>query len=370
MRVSVLATVAGVVLASVGARAQDAAGLADQAERDARAGRYVQAVKAYKRAWELSKDPAYLFNVSIVSLEGLKDPLDAWEWAQQYSEAVKTDKGRQEAEQLVKSIEQALAPGYGRVTLDVKPANAELYLDSRLAERRIPRRVAWVEPGEHVVLASAPGCEPGEARFAVKAGGRASVTLALAAQKGTLRVESRTPGATVAIDGDKPAPAPVEKRLDPGSHAIRASAPGHVAAERKETLAPGATLVVQVDLAPEAGPAVGIAAPPPPAAGMSGQRVAGAVLMGVGAAALVAGGGLYGGAYKVYSDANGLIDPEYTDKVNLGKRLALGSYISMGVGGAALLTGIIVYVTGPADAGVSIAPAGPEGPGATVSFAW
>jgi hypothetical protein len=196
------------------------------------------------------------------------------------------------------------------------------------------------------------------------------VTLALAAQKGTLRVESRTPGARVAIDGGQPAPAPIEKRLEPGSHEIRASAPGHVAAERKETLAAGATLVVHVDLTPEASAVAGIAAPPPPEPGLSGQKTAGAVLMGVGVAGLLAGGGLYGGAYKAYSDANGLIDPAYTDKVNLGKRLALGSYICAGAGGAALLAGIIVYVTGPADAGVSIAPAGPEGPGATVSFAW
>ena len=236
------------------ARAQtgkDAAKLASEAEKDAMAGRLDVAIKGYRKAWEAGHDPAYLFNISVIYMEGVKDPLQAWEFAQQYVAAAKSDRAKQEGAQLIEKAEEAMAPSYGKVTVRVSPAAASVYLDRKLAENRLQRPVAWVEPGEHVVMAESAGREPDEARFTVKAGGRAEVTLDLKAQQATLRVESRTPGAVVFLDGMKAGPAPIEKRVDAGVHVVRTEARGFTPLERKESLGTGATLVVQADLLPD-----------------------------------------------------------------------------------------------------------------------
>ena len=369
------------------ARAQagkDATKLATQAEKDAMAGRLDVAIKGYRKAWEAGHDPAYLFNISVIYLEGVKDPLQAWEYAQQYVAAAKSDAAKREGAQLIAKAEEALAPAFGKVTVHVTPATASVYLDQKLAENRLQRSIAWVEPGEHVVLAEATGREPDEARFSVKAGGRVEVALDLKAQQATLRVETRTPGAVVFLDGVKAGPAPIEKRVEAGVHVVRTEANGFTTLERRETLGAGSTLVVQADLLPVVAamaPAGPLAGPPAArSAGMSGQRIGAWVCMGTGIAAAIVGTGLYGGAYAAYKGAGDLDPKDYAtpgkyqnafdERTSRGKTLAYSSYAMWGLGAAALGTGLILYFTDPSGPATAVVPAGPGGPGMTASISW
>jgi hypothetical protein len=89
-------------------------------------------------------------------------------------------------------------------------------------------------------------------------------------------------------------------------------------------------------------------------------------LLGVTGGAAVAAGGVFGGLalYKA-KKLESKYDPSMEDQQ---KKYALGSYVCLGVGGAAIVTAIIVGATGGSSNSVALAPAvGPGVAGATLS---
>jgi hypothetical protein len=163
--------------------------------------------------------------------------------------------------------------------------------------------------------------------------------------------------------------------VDPGGHTITSQAPGGPEHEVKITLAKGEkkTVVVELKAPPAAPPAV--TAPPPEApAGPSRQRVAAYVLVGIGAAGLVAGG-VMGGltlAKKSTIDQHcgasvGSSDPTACDATGLsavssGRTLGWASTAALIGGGALAGTAIVLFAAEPrrpkAVGVVSIGPTG------------
>jgi tetratricopeptide (TPR) repeat protein len=112
---------------------------------------------------------------------------------------------------------------------------------------------------------------------------------------------------------------------------------------------------------PAQGPPGAIAQVPPPAesGGSGGRKVAAWVLGGVGVAALAAGGVFTGLALKDFSD----IEKKYDrGKESQGKTYATLQWVGYGVGGAAVVTAVILLATGR-DAPKSVALAPTVGPG-------
>ncbi|MBI3203255.1 MAG: hypothetical protein HYZ29_17075 [Myxococcales bacterium] len=167
--------------------------------------------------------------------------------------------------------------------------------------------------------------------------------------------------------------------VDPGEHEIEASAPGYKTWTSKVTVGKqkdsASVQIPDLEKGAEAAPAV---APPPPAtggepppskgaagasatadagSGGSSTKTFGYVLTGVGAVALIAGGYFGYAASKQASDAKNddtlcpdkQCTPAGRDEIDAAEGKALISTIGVGVGVAALGTGIVLLVTAPSN---------------------
>ncbi|MFT3765678.1 MAG: hypothetical protein QM820_09200 [Minicystis sp.] len=143
--------------------------------------------------------------------------------------------------------------------------------------------------------------------------------------------------------------------IDPGDHVVIAEAPGGPPTELRIAIRSGEkkTVVVEVKPAPPAPPP----RPAAPATGTSGQRIAAWVTGGIGLAALAVGGAMGGltlakkatidaqcGVGGVKTDCR---SQEGADAGNSAQKTALASTIGFGVGGAALVTALILRLTEP-----------------------
>lgn len=337
--------------------AQSAEQLAAQAEKDARARKLDQAIEGYRKAYDLSADPTYLFNIGLLSLVN-KDALQAWQYAVRYQDAARGESDRQDAQNLIEKAEVELEKTHGKLGVRVVPDKAQLWVDQKNRDGRMLRPVQWVIPGLHVVYAEAPGFEAGEAQVSVNPGVKSEVSLVLRARHASLRVESRTRGAVVFVDGIRIGGAPTESSVGAGGHQVRAEAPGFKPFEQRVTLGAGETLVVHADLSPvaqDSGTVRGnMVAPPPSRSGHGSKWIAGWACVGVGAAAAIAGAVTYGLAYKDYKDAGNLNPLTYPNedafngafdgKVSSGEKKAFASYGLWGGGAALVATGIVLIV--------------------------
>jgi hypothetical protein len=172
----------------------------------------------------------------------------------------------------------------------------------------------------------------------------------------TVLLRARPAGLRVTRDGVELAPATLGEALpvDPGSHEVRAAAPGHRAEKRVVTVAEGKAVTVEIALVAEAAP------PPPAPAEASARRTAGFVVGGAGVAGLIAGGvlgGLVLGKKSVIGEhcgaAIGSNDPRGCDATglaaaNAAKPLGIGATVGFALGAAALGTGLTLVLISPA----------------------
>ncbi len=368
--VAVVAATAAVLPTPVAAQTPDAEvqAIVDQATRDARNRRYPQAVDGFKKAYEKTKDPAYLYNVAALLLLRMRDAAGAWDYAMRYRDEARTDEDRREADDLIAQAEAELQKTHGKLAVSVLPTTAELWLDEATPEHRLSRTTTWVQPGARTVIARAPGYAEARAPVIVKVGVLNEVSIRLVAEKATLRVLSRTPRCRVRVDDQDLGEAPVEASLARGSHVVRAEAEGFNPFEQRVVLGAGESLVVHADLMPLAREVVTTptpARPPPPPVRetptpSSPRKTWAWVAIGGGAALLVTGSILYGVAYKEMKDAGNLADKAaYDSKVSGARKKGYAAYGLWGVGAAAVAAGLVLYFTAPqAPAAVVPTPTG------------
>jgi hypothetical protein len=190
--------------------------------------------------------------------------------------------------------------------------------------------------------------------------------------KYTVKVAAPPAGLALTVAGQPVDPSiDVPIPIDPGSYPVEATAPGRTAWKGQLTAAEGKTVEVAV-------PALAVAstgAPPPKkkvvAAGKPGRgrRIFGLALAGVGVGGLVAGGAFGAIARSHNEDAKSICggdidhcDPARTneaqDEVDKARSAATISTVGFIAGGAAVATGLILFVTAPKGErrAVSIAP--------------
>jgi hypothetical protein len=358
----------------------DAKALADKAEKDALAHRYDAAVDGYRQVYEITREPAYLYNIALIYLARMNDPLRAWQYGVKYEAAAKTDSDRADAAALIQKAEEALGKTHGKLAIAATPPTADLWVDRKAADTKVAGSTTWVRAGEHTVFAAAPGYEDGEAKAAVRAGSRTEVTLALRAATGVIRVECGSVACTVFVDGALIGPAPVEQKVAAGPHKVRAVAEGHVPFEDVKTADAGGSIVIQAELVPIAGKARKVE--PLPAGGPKGGSLrTWAYVSWGGAAALAIGGTVcYFLARKDFNKAGGL-DPddfgnysrfsnEFDSLVSSGRSKGYAAYGLWGVAGAAAIAGTVLFFLPDSKGAPAFVPAGPGGPGATAAFRW
>jgi hypothetical protein len=350
--------------------------LAAQAVKDTQAGRYAEAIQGFQNAYGLNPNPSYLFNLASICVDGLKDPARAHPWAVRNLDAARDAKERGEAQGLLRQIDGLLSKTHGKVEVLVNPAGADLYLDRMDPDARLAR-TAWVLPGTHTIIAEAPAHDPGQAQVTVKRGARVDVTLILKPQQPLLRVESRTRDVVLYLDGMRVGAPPIDVRMKPGAHVVRAEADGHQTLEQKVDLKLGQVLVVRADLAEVVTASNLVAEPvivaPPMNLSMSPRRIGAWTAIGLGAALAVAGAATYGVGYGDYKDISGLdwdsqwgqVQSKY-DSALTKRNAAIGLWAA---GGAALVTGVVLYFL-PESSKAAIVPSGPGGPGLTAVARW
>ncbi len=274
----------------------------------------------------------------------------------------------------------------------------ELKLEGRCAEARVPLEASYRAEPTTKALINLAQCEAilGEV---VRARTHLQAAVELARRKDPPRVaiaeeslagverrvallsldlvEDAPPGTTTRIDGASVSAAEAIP-LDPGPHAITATAPGGAPRAYAITLTEGEHTRLTVDFRAPASPAGPSEAAPPTA---SARRTIGIALAGAGLVGL--GVGTYFGlrAHSKNSDSNadGHCDATGCDPVGFDLRsdarsAATVSTIGLLAGGAALAAGVVLVVTGLEGKGGGALRVGPtgyaRGAGIVAALAW
>jgi hypothetical protein len=181
---------------------------------------------------------------------------------------------------------------------------------------------------------------------------------------GHITVKATVAGSTVTIDGKELGAAPLERtlRVEPGAHKVVAEKAGMQAFVGTLTLKGGETQIAEADPTP---PGVVTKTNTVTVESGKGQRIAAIV---VGATGLAAGvvGGVFGGialsqngdaADHCRADFPEVCDAEGFSLGATASQSATVSTVLLSVGGAALLGGVILWVTAPTKRTIPAAPA-------------
>ncbi|MEJ7600867.1 MAG: hypothetical protein WKG01_23380 [Kofleriaceae bacterium] len=191
----------------------------------------------------------------------------------------------------------------------------------------------------------------------------------------TIKVVAPTPGITVTVNG-RPVDVSVEVAVpvDPGPLNVTARATGYTDFTRDDTATEGKALVIEVPALRRATTGAGPAPVVPPPLGASDNRrrnrhLVGASIAGIGAVSVIAGGVFGYRARGQYQDAKGIcggsIDTcapgrlaEAQGQVDDARSSATRSTVLIVAGGAAVITGAVLYMTAPKleSRGVTFAP--------------
>jgi len=171
-----------------------------------------------------------------------------------------------------------------------------------------------------------------------------------------IRIKVMPPDATLTLDGQAVVAAE-RVPVDIGPHEVTAEAPNTVAKRRSvEATREGETVVVAIELAAEQQQA-----PPPPPPPTSRRALAGKIVIGVGAAALISGLVVGGVALRDWNHAQetAKTDPDAANaEVEHVQRLGNASTVLVVAGAVAASVGIYLWRSGKSTVQASIAPTG------------
>jgi len=256
----------------------------------------------------------------------------------------------------------------GRLSVNTVPADAEVRLDAADAAvlGKTPLFEITTEPGSHTLYISKAGFESRTERVEITPGQAVSVQYQLqvkVAAEGIVSFSSQPPGATVRLggaDGPVLGKTPLTTKVDAGPATFHVSTPGYKPRAESYQIAAGQRLAVDYSLEKEVsdvglGPNGWKGGPKP---GRRDQGVSGAgigltvtgAVLGIGAA------GMWFLAESTIKDANdydrqapGHTRDALTDMEANVPLYKVGTWVAAGLGGASLLTGIILLVTSSDD---------------------
>lgn len=116
---------------------------------------------------------------------------------------------------------------------------------------KTPLTLEGLNPGGYSVNLSKFGFTPATATADIRSGERGEVTAVLAAERGTLLVNTTPPGANVSVDGNPSGISPViMKNVIPGNHTITLTKDGYVTTEQQVFITAGSAYPVAITLSP------------------------------------------------------------------------------------------------------------------------
>ncbi|MSP60447.1 MAG: PEGA domain-containing protein [Myxococcales bacterium] len=204
------------------------------------------ALVEFQAAYEAHRNPALLYNIGLAekALFHYVEAIDSLAKCIAEDRAMAAER-RAELQQLIAEMRALLA----EVTISVAPEGAAVALDGQPlgVSPLAPLRIA---AGHHVIEVVADGHRPLRREVTVVAGMPLTVALSLEAlpSTGRVRIESRTAGAEVKIDGQALGVAPVALDLAPGGHTLEVSAPGHDTHRSDVAVAVGQSRSIEISL--------------------------------------------------------------------------------------------------------------------------
>ncbi len=319
--------------------------LAEQGLGHARARRFEKAAALFEEALKLSPHPEFFHNLARAN-EEMKQLSAAYAY---FSEALRMDPGytyAKEARQRMTRIEASLRKTHGLVRVRSVPSQVEIAIEAEghPAERHLQTPVErWVPAGAVKLVGKKAEFQDETREYAVQAGDEQTIELVLRPieRKGFLDVTANAPGAQVFLNGALVDVAPMRGVPYPvGSYALEIRAPGFRAFKQ--------AIVVEADKPTQ----VAAAMEPDSVAKVEeggGSDATGPVLMTLGGAALVTGVVLHAVAF---SKANEALPPgpEYNERQSTVTALEVGAFLSYAT--AAGLAGVGAYlIWGGDDAG-------------------
>lgn len=338
---------------------EDARRTFEQAEAEFQAGRFEQAARLFRRAFETYPRTALLYNEAF-----------AWEKAGRPARAAEAltaylDQGGGESTAEVRrwreKLERRLRRTHGRVEVVVTPA-ARMRLVAEAGDHGVDWRQTpwkgWVPPGAYRLEVEAAGHVPTSRPVAVLRRRRYEHTLTLQRAVGRLSVDANVPGAVVRLDGRTVGATPVVGAEVPsGQRAVWVSGAGFL---------PWAALIevplqgeVEVEAAlvplvpmegatwPRRAPHVFLASEPAPRT----LRLWGWTTFGLGVATAAAGAVFNVGVGLPRAESAGELDsrsPTYDADFDaiIGEAQALNvaGYAMYGIGGALVVTGVVLLI--------------------------
>jgi hypothetical protein len=307
------AIVLAALLLSTGASAApppDAVRLFKKCVTEFEAGRHATARTCFLRVYAIYKSPVVLFNLGRTE-EALGNIVEAYEV---YRVCAADKTGTLAAEERADVLQRtdALVKRLGLIALPALPAGSVVLVDGRTRNPMIVGGVA-VLPGEHDVRVEAPGMQAWSERVTLAAGQSRMLNVVLQP------VEAPAPETPPPPPPPPPPPATAPVRLPPPPPPYTPPPP-----------------------------------PPPPKEDGAGLRTAGLVIGSIGLASLVVGSSFGGLAMQKQAAAKdecslsvkNLCSPRGVDLTNTAYNYGLLSTITIVAGGAALATGVVLYVIG------------------------
>lgn len=239
-----------VALAQSRADEQQARTLFEQGVQLSSQERWAEALEAFRASRAIVNRPSTVYNIAT-SLQRMGRIRDAIETLEEYLGLTVSDPAeRAEAEQLRGTLHSMLA----RVTISISPETAELSVDGRADAGIGADRDLILDPGDHVIVATASGHRARTIEVTLAAGARETRQVALERmpeQPAHLVVRASPDTARVTIDDVEAGSGDVD--VAAGRHLIRASAEGYRDLRRIVVLAPGERLEVDARLSREDG---------------------------------------------------------------------------------------------------------------------
>ena len=151
-------------------------------------------------------------------------------------------------------------PKLGTIVVEADVPDATVLLDGNPVQGTTPVVITDVIEGLHVIEVRKEPAIPWKQTVQVTAGAQAKVRGELKAtiggQGGIIRVMSNVAGAKVFLDGTEMGAVPIDiKDVKPGDHVVEVRAPGYQDSEERVTMNAGQSMLLKLDLNPEAGKA-------------------------------------------------------------------------------------------------------------------
>lgn len=372
MAVVVLASIMTIPFAARADRRAEAEKLAAAGELLFEAGKYADALRQFLDAYERFEPPQFVIPEVIWNIarcyEELGNDASAARYFEEFRQVARDPEYQRKAEEKLHAIRERMERMRAALTLEVEPEGTKVAVDGREVGEAPLAGPIRLDPGDHVVTLTRDGYRDRRETVTMKAQETRTLTVALERKVGTLRVVGVGGPATgpvrVLVDGQEVhrgrLPARVE--VGAGQRVVRVEGPEGTEPVLRYVEVPDRGEVEVAKAFPLPAPKTPEPRPAPaPSATVTARPGAGFpwhfVVIGAGAAMLAGGGVMTALAAKdraaitgadTYSDGTvkALTQTSASSSASSARTKDKVSYALYGVGGAAVVGGVLWWVLG------------------------